>query len=163
LSNLLEGAASIQTPRAASSVQLFLTPRADRRIVALHFILLVMDSCILVVDDSAYTRRRLIADLPEGIAARILEAKDGREALQAWKRHRPRLVFLDIAMPGVDGLTVLETMQNEKHSARVVVVTSESAQVHVRAKALGAHRVLHKPWKRQDVVQAARDAGLVPR
>ena len=117
---------------------------------------------ILVVDDSPFTRRSLIRDLPHGLNARVAEAGDGVEALEAFGRLNPRLLFLDVSMPRMGGLEVLEALRGQRHDARVVVVTSEQdPTIEGRAKALGAHTVLRKPWNRADIERAVSKAGLV--
>ncbi|MBC3916897.1 response regulator [Undibacterium sp. CY18W] len=62
---------------------------------------------ILIVDDEAYARdklRRLVAEHVAG--ASVTEARDGREALDSIAKHKPELVFLDIQMPELDGISV---------------------------------------------------------
>ncbi|MFZ3001270.1 MAG: LytTR family DNA-binding domain-containing protein [Undibacterium umbellatum] len=62
---------------------------------------------ILIVDDEAYARdklRRLVAEHLAG--AVVSEARDGKEALECIHKQQPDLVFLDIQMPEMDGITV---------------------------------------------------------
>ncbi len=118
---------------------------------------------VLIVDDSAFVRQALLRDFPPGLDARVLEAADGIEGMDAWIREHPRVVFLDIAMPGMSGLEVLEAMLSRDHDARIIVVTSEPGEaVEMRAKALGAHEVLRKPWNPEDIQRVLKDAGLHP-
>lgn len=122
-----------------------------------------MPQTILIVDDSPLVRQALLRDLPPGLDARVLEASDGIEGMDAWIREHPRLVFLDIAMPRRNGLEVLEAMRSREHGARIVVVTSEPGPaIEGRAKSLGAHEVLRKPWDPGDIQRALKDAGLLP-
>jgi CheY-like chemotaxis protein len=121
-----------------------------------------MPDAVLIVDDSPFVRQAIVRDFPSGLALRVIEAADGIDGVDAWVREQPRLVFLDIAMPRMDGFEVLEAMRTRKHGARVVVVTSEpGAAIEARAKALGAHEVLRKPWDSRDVQRVLRDAGLI--
>ena len=63
----------------------------------------------LVVDDEAPARRRLIRQLLElGDVEVVAEAGDGEAALAAIRAHAPDVVFLDIRMPGLDGLTLAQ-------------------------------------------------------
>jgi len=121
-----------------------------------------MTGSILIVDDSAFTRKALIRDLPVGMDARVVEAGDGVEALEAIGRFEPRILFLDVAMPRMGGMELLEVLQERRHSTRIVLVTSEQEPGLVaRAKSLGAHCVLHKPWNRTDIARVVTEAGLV--
>jgi len=62
---------------------------------------------ILIVDDEAYARDKLRRLVAEHVAeAVVLEARDGREALDCIQKQQPDLVLLDIQMPEMDGITV---------------------------------------------------------
>jgi two-component system LytT family response regulator len=67
--------------------------------------------CVLVVDDEAPAREHLadllVRDRDIGL---ILQAEDGLEAVALIQEERPDLVFLDVQMPGVDGLGVIEAL-----------------------------------------------------
>ena len=65
----------------------------------------------LIVDDEASARsrlRKLLAPYP--LALLEQEARDGLEALEANRKHRPRVVFLDIEMPRLGGFEVIEAL-----------------------------------------------------
>jgi signal transduction histidine kinase/DNA-binding response OmpR family regulator/ABC-type sugar transport system substrate-binding protein len=84
---------------------------------------------ILVVDDDFETlqlhSRMVASQLP---SYRIMQALDGREALQIIQRHKPNLVVLDLMMPEIDGLTVLKVMRQDENTRNipVVVLTGQS-------------------------------------
>ncbi|MES2038489.1 MAG: LytTR family DNA-binding domain-containing protein [Pseudomonadota bacterium] len=62
---------------------------------------------ILIVDDEAYARDKLRRLVAEHVADAIVsEARDGKEALDCIQKQQPDLVFLDIQMPEMDGITV---------------------------------------------------------
>jgi len=82
----------------------------------------------------------------EGYA--ISEARNGREALDAIERDSPDLLLLDLNMPILDGMAVLEQLQSMplKRKPRVVVLTAYgSIAVAVKATRLGAVDFLEKP------------------
>ena len=65
----------------------------------------------LVVDDEAPARCRLIDLLQrDGRVATILEAADGLAAITAIQQERPDLVFIDVQMPELDGLRVIDSI-----------------------------------------------------
>jgi signal transduction histidine kinase/AraC-like DNA-binding protein len=77
---------------------------------------------ILLVDDDPDTlalHTRLIQQL---LDCRVLQARDGREALALMDQIRPNLVLLDLMMPGLDGFGVLEAMRTHKTTRDVPVV-----------------------------------------
>jgi DNA-binding response OmpR family regulator len=83
---------------------------------------------ILIVDDDPdilELHTRILESMASGY--RILQAHDGREALATAHKEHPALILLDLMMPGMDGFTVLETMQSEEtlRSIPIIVVTSQ--------------------------------------
>jgi DNA-binding response OmpR family regulator len=80
----------------------------------------------------------------------LLEAADGRAALRLFKTHRPRLVLLDVAMPGMDGIEVLRRMRALDPSLIVVMLTGIS-DIAVAKEALdnGARAYITKPFDDQ--------------
>jgi two-component system NarL family response regulator len=82
-------------------------------------------SCdVLVADDLGQTRELLIAFLRRlDPGVRIEQARNGVEALASWQKHRPRLTFLDIDMPGQNGVEVLKSIRTSNAEAFVVMVS----------------------------------------
>src|SRR5580698_5949335 len=93
---------------------------------------------ILVVDDESNIRLMLRTSLEsEGYA--VTEAADGREALDEIHRSTPDLVVLDLNMPRLDGMAVLEQMKHDGPRPRVIVLTAfGSIATAVKATRLGA-------------------------
>jgi CheY-like chemotaxis protein len=88
-----------------------------------------MSNAILVVDDSELdhilTRRNIHKHFPDVI---IHQASDGEEALQKLSSltDMPKLILLDINMPGMDGFEMLEELQKQEFSLAAVVMLSSS-------------------------------------
>jgi two-component system, LytTR family, response regulator len=100
---------------------------------------------VLVVDDEAPARARLIDLLRKEPAPKVLlEASDGLEALEAIERHRPGLLFLDVQMPELDGLGVLEAIGDAAMPLTVFVTAWD--QHAVRAFEANALDYLLKPF-----------------
>ena len=93
---------------------------------------------ILVADDNALSRE-LIRELLEGSGHLVLEAGNGRAALDLIRRCRPDLVFLDLQMPLQDGFSVIQALRKESpfRKLRVVAVTA-SAMMGDRERAIEA-------------------------
>lgn len=91
------------------------------------------------------------------IGCQVVTAVDGDEALGAITEHVPALAVLDVAMPGTDGLTVLERVRDNPATADVPVLLL-SAGVHdadvARGMARGANTYVKKPFEAHELVLA---------
>lgn len=108
---------------------------------------------ILVVDDEANIRLMLRTTL-ESEGYMVREASNGQEALEAIMFGRPDLVLLDLSMPVLDGMAVLEKLHDEPADQRpcVIVLTAYgSIAKAVKAIRLGASDFLEKPATPEDV------------
>lgn len=116
---------------------------------------------ILVVDDEEQIRR-LIRETLEQDGYRVIEARDGREALQQYRLTPTDLVLMDILMPNQDGLETTDTLRREFPNVKVIAMTGGSDMIGILnfldvAKMLGAHRTIQKPFEMKallDTVQA---------
>jgi two-component system nitrogen regulation response regulator NtrX len=116
-----------------------------------------MKSRVLVVDDEPAIRdtMRMILEY-EGYD--VLLAGSGREALTFAERESPDLVFLDIKMPGLDGLEVLSRLRGLNESLPVVMVSAHgTAASALEAGRLGAFRFIEKPLSKDYVLDAVRE------
>lgn len=103
---------------------------------------------VLVVDDDADTRELIRRVLMKDFELRIVEAADGRTALERLSVTRIDVMLLDIRMPGMSGLQVLETVRHMpgQKNLRVVMMTGMADEDEVRtALRLGVSGVLVKP------------------
>ena len=104
---------------------------------------------VLIVDDDPFIRKLILTTL-EGVSSFDLhEAADGEEAVQVARREGPRLVFLDIDMPRLDGIEACRQMRTEpamRGSKIVMLTASADDSARSRAEAAGADRFLTKPF-----------------
>jgi DNA-binding response OmpR family regulator len=115
-------------------------------------------SKILIVDDERNIRLMLRTALePEGYV--VEEAADGREALEMIERSSPDLVVLDLNMPVMDGMAVLERLDAKVGlRPRVIVLTAYgSIAAAVKATRLGARDFLEKPATPDELRQTVRE------
>lgn len=105
-----------------------------------------MTASILIVDDHPIFRRGLREVIEEQQQYRVVgEASDGNAAMAMAGRLRPDIVFLDLSMPGVDGLEVAEHLRKSQPDCRVVIITMYTEEALVdRALNLGAQGYLLK-------------------
>jgi CheY-like chemotaxis protein/anti-sigma regulatory factor (Ser/Thr protein kinase) len=113
---------------------------------------------ILVVDDDRATRHLTRVALSKaGYQVRL--AKDGAEALDRLRTHKFDLMLLDVWMPKMDGLGVLDRLKTEKARPRVVVMTSDDApQTLLDAIRKQADQYVHKPIEPTALVAMVKDA-----
>ena len=101
---------------------------------------------VLIADDDAQMRR-LVRAVLERDGMEVVEAGDGLDALDLIGQRRPDLVVLDMDMPRLDGLGVLEELGAQVSTAQipVVVLTARNDETEARALDLGAQDYLTKP------------------
>ena len=93
---------------------------------------------ILVADDNAFSRE-LMRELLEASGHVILEAVNGRNALDLIRRSAPDLVFLDLQMPLQDGFGVIRELRNDSRFQNLpVVAVTASAMIGDRERAIAA-------------------------
>src|SRR5690348_7640517 len=105
-----------------------------------------MSETILMVGDEEnirHTLRGVLAD--EGYD--VLEAPDGRRALELLEHTAPRLAIVDVWMPEVDGIELVERMRMQAPGIPVIVISGHgSIETAVRVIRLGAFDFLEKPF-----------------
>jgi two-component system alkaline phosphatase synthesis response regulator PhoP len=118
---------------------------------------------ILIVDDEQHIRL-LIEQTLEELAdegVEILTARDGDEALDVVRNHRPGLVFLDVMLPGRDGFEVCSAIRGEPGlSGTTVVMLTAKGQAFDRERGLaaGADEYVTKPFDPDHLLELARRA-----
>lgn len=114
--------------------------------------------------------RVLIADdhvtVLEGLAAIIggqpdmmvvAEAADGQEAVDLWTEHHPDVTLLDLRMPTLDGVGVIENIRKQDASARVIVLTTYDSDTEIlRAIKAGTKAYLLKDARREELLDCIR-------
>lgn len=119
---------------------------------------------ILVVDDSFAVRAQLRAEL-EKRGARVIEAENGREGLWRARENAIDLVLVDVHMPVMDGLRMIEELRRlpEYVETPVFILTSDAAGSRVdEGKKVGADAWILKPVK-ADLLWKAIDKALFGR
>ncbi len=100
---------------------------------------------ILIADDEQLMRQLVINFLkPEGYE--ILEASDGKEALDIYDKEHPDLILLDVMMPGYDGWTVCREIRRES-TVPIMMLTAKGEEIdQLFAYDLGADEYITKPF-----------------
>ena len=114
-------------------------------------------SVILVVDDDPGLRESFRLILEEEFD--VLDAPDGPQGLEILRRSRVDVVLLDIRLPGMDGVQVLEQIKALDEPIEVILVTAvKTVKTVVTAMKLGAFDYLTKPFEEEEVLAVVRRA-----
>jgi len=104
-----------------------------------------MKKRILLVDDEEGIRTSLRMVLEP--THEVVCAADAQQGLELFRRESPNLVFLDLTLPDVDGLTLLQTMRSEDRDIPVIMLTAtKTVKTAVDAMKMGAADYLTKPF-----------------
>ena len=87
----------------------------------------------------------------------VAQATDGSQAVQLWRKHRPEVTLLDLRMPALDGVGVIEEIRREDASARIVILTTYDTDNDIyRAVKAGAKGYLLKDARREELLDCVR-------
>ncbi len=120
---------------------------------------------IVIADDHAVLRESLTALLQSQPDFEVVgAAANGEEAVQLVQQHMPKVLVLDLAMPGSDGFEVLRTLERAGNRVASVVLTgSDSQNDYVQVVRLGARGLVLKadqPQKLFTAIRAVADGEL---
>ena len=105
----------------------------------------------MIVDDADIMRLRL-KEMLSGDYEIVAEARDGEEAVTLYQKHKPDFVTLDITMPKMNGLQVLDDLIKKDPAARIVIVSAVGQkQLVFQALAAGAKDFIVKPFETERV------------
>jgi two-component system, chemotaxis family, chemotaxis protein CheY len=110
-------------------------------------------SKILIAEDSQFMRG-VLKDILSGAGYELVEAENGKMALEKYESEKPDLILLDIIMPEVDGIEVLNKIGKE---AKVIVISAVGQEKMVKeAKELGARDYIVKPFDNEKVLETIK-------
>lgn len=117
---------------------------------------------ILIVDDSAMSRKLVMKALPPELNAEVTQAGNGEEALAAYHAGNAEVIFLDLTMPVMDGFRALELLKREDANAVVIVISADiQPQAQQRVRDLGAAAFVKKPITPEAMQAALHEIGLL--
>jgi DNA-binding NarL/FixJ family response regulator len=119
------------------------------------------DIRVLVVDDHPSVRRTLAEALSDEDDLIVVgECEDGSQVVEAAARLRPDVVFMDLSMPVMDGLSATEALRASRPEARVIVLTGDGAESRPRAVVAGAHAVVPKGTRLEALLRCLRTVAV---
>ncbi|SDZ96594.1 response regulator [Alkalimonas amylolytica] len=121
-----------------------------------------MSLTALICDDSVLARKQVKKSLPEGFAAEILTASNGLEALDILSSQEVGVVFLDLTMPELDGIGVLEAIKARQLKCVVIVISADiQPEMQKRVAELGALAFIQKPVNSDKLAHIMHQYGLI--
>jgi CheY-like chemotaxis protein len=115
-----------------------------------------MSRGVLVVDDDPFIRKLIATTLEDVASFELHEAEDGLSAIEVARRERPTLVFLDVDMPRLDGISACRRLREAPETADTTIVMLTAAHgdsVEHRAEEAGADLFLTKPFSPLDLLR----------
>jgi two-component system NarL family response regulator len=113
---------------------------------------------ILIADDHTVVREGLVSLVKrKSDMVIVAEARNGREAVDLWKEHRPDVALLDLRMPELDGVSAIKEIRELDPNAHIVVLTTYDGDEDIyRAIKSGAKAYLLKDTARDALVDCVR-------
>ena len=117
-----------------------------------------MPATLLVVDDEPQILQA-VSGILQDEGFEVLTAPDGETALKTVAEANPHLVLLDIALPGRDGLEILQELKARNPALPVVMISAYgSVENAVKATRLGAYDFIEKPPNAENILLTVRNA-----
>jgi CheY-like chemotaxis protein len=120
---------------------------------------------VLIVDDDPFIRKLIVTTLEDVAEFELHEAADGDEAIEVAHRERPTLVFLDVDMPGMNGIDACRRLRADQLTSEATIVMLTAAHgdnVERRAEEAGADLFLTKPFSPLDLLRLVDELGEQP-
>ena len=117
---------------------------------------------VLIVDDDPFIRKLVATTLGDVGHYKLVEAGDGREAIDLAFSEPPEIVFLDIDMPGLDGFEACRRLRARPETSGITIVMLTAAagpEAEREAEDAGADLFLTKPFSPLELLRLVDDLG----
>jgi two-component system chemotaxis response regulator CheY len=116
---------------------------------------------VLIVDDDPFIRKLVATTLEDVAGFELQEAHDGAAALAAAEAHPPAIVFLDVNMPGIDGIETARRLRGmpAAQGSTIVMLTAAGHESERAARDAGADLFLTKPFSPLDLLRLVDELG----
>ena len=111
---------------------------------------------VMIIDDSK-TIRRTAETLLQKEGCEVITAEDGFDALAKIANHKPRIIFVDVMMPRLDGYQTCALIKNnsEFKSTPVIMLSSKDGLFDkAKGRIVGSDQYLTKPFSRNELLDA---------
>ena len=121
-----------------------------------------MSPSVLICDDSNLARKQVLRSLPESLSSNAQLATNGAEALEVLRNNSVDLLFLDLTMPVLDGIGVLEGIKEHDIDVSVFVISADiQPEMQSRVLELGAKAFLRKPVQLDVLTTQLQQSGFL--
>ena len=109
---------------------------------------------ILYVEDEEMVRKSAVEYL-ERVAKEVLEAKDGKEAINLWREHKPDIIITDISMPRLNGIDMASYIRAHDKDVQIIIATAHSdTEYLLKAVELQLVKYIIKPITKEKLIGA---------
>lgn len=109
---------------------------------------------ILYVEDEEMVRKSAVEYL-ERVAKEVLQAKDGKEAINVWKEHKPDIIITDISMPRLNGIDMASYIRAHDKDVQIIIATAHSdTEYLLKAVELQLVKYIIKPITKEKLIGA---------
>ena len=116
---------------------------------------------VLVVDDDPFIRKLIVTTLEDVAGCELHEADSGEGAVALASEVAPTIVFLDINLPGIDGVEACRRLRSRDggDTATIVMLTAAGTAAEAAAREAGADLFLTKPFSPLDLLRLVDEMG----
>lgn len=108
--------------------------------------------CVLIIDDDVLTRGLVASTVKDD--HNVVQAKDAESGIVAYVDHAPNVVFLDIHLPGINGIQLLKRMLQLDRDAYIIMLSADSATDNVLStQSGGAAGFICKPFSKEKILE----------
>lgn len=112
-----------------------------------------MSKSVIIVDDSSFLSKQIAEFFSSQLGFQVVAVgKDGNEAVELYRKHRPDLVTMDLTMPNKDGKTAINEILGEFPDARIMVISAVKGNTVLECLNRGAKGYVEKPLKFTDPI-----------
>jgi len=113
---------------------------------------------VLLVDDEPHIRKFMSLLLAQLGSPTVIEASNGSDAIEVYKRETPDLVLLDVNMPIMDGIGALKGIMAVDPDAIIIMLTSQSSRNLIsQAAEIGASNYIRKDTPKDEILKSLRE------
>jgi two-component system chemotaxis response regulator CheY len=112
-----------------------------------------MPKSVIIVDDSSFLSKQIAEFFASQLGFQVVAVgKDGNEAVELYRQHRPDLLTMDLTMPNKDGKSAIHEILTEFPDARIMVISAVKGNTVLECLNRGARGYVEKPLKFTDPI-----------